>query len=245
MTTETEQPVSTQGFYRYHDVIGLLSPAGPGFSGPVAVTTGPDGMLYVANRANPKQPDGVRVSRCTTDGDYLVSFRQTSTVGIVDRESGRFTWKWGPGEVSHQHNPSFLDNGRVLLFDNGSHRRAPNTNYSRIVEIDPAEGFTAARARNLGAAALAGSAPEFIQFVDGDCELVPGWLETAQARLRADADLFGLLMHRVDQRVRRGNGDFDLHVALRCTVDGACFGKHGARAVHFPVSDDVGPFGHV
>ena len=52
MTTETEQPVSTQGFYRYHDVIGLLSPAGPGFSGPVAVTTGPDGMLYVANRAN-------------------------------------------------------------------------------------------------------------------------------------------------------------------------------------------------
>jgi len=74
----------------------------------------------------------------TADGDYLVSFRQTSTVGIVDRESGRFTWKWGPGEVSHQHNPSFLDNGRVLLFDNGSHRRAPNTNYSRIVEIDPA-----------------------------------------------------------------------------------------------------------
>ena len=74
----------------------------------------------------------------TSDGNYLVSFRQTSTVGIVDRESGRFIWKWGPGEVSHQHNASFLDNGRVLLFDNGSHRRAPNTNYSRIVEIDPA-----------------------------------------------------------------------------------------------------------
>ena len=74
----------------------------------------------------------------TSDGNYLVSFRQTSTVGIVNRASGRFIWKWGPGEVSHQHNPSFLDNGRVLLFDNGSHRRAPNTNYSRVVEIDPA-----------------------------------------------------------------------------------------------------------
>ena len=74
----------------------------------------------------------------TPEGNYLVSFRQTSTVGIVDRESGQFIWKWGPGEVSHQHNPSFLDNGRVLLFDNGSHRRAPNTSYSRIVEIDPA-----------------------------------------------------------------------------------------------------------
>ena len=74
----------------------------------------------------------------TPDGDYLVSFRQTSTVGIVDHETGKFTWKWGPGDISHQHNPSFLDNGRVLLFDNGSHRRAPSTNYSRIVEIDPA-----------------------------------------------------------------------------------------------------------
>lgn len=74
----------------------------------------------------------------TPEGNYLVSFRQTSTVGIVDPESGRFLWKWGPGEVSHQHNPSFLDNGRVLMFDNGSHRRAPSTNYSRIVEIDPA-----------------------------------------------------------------------------------------------------------
>ncbi|HCP24208.1 MAG: aryl sulfotransferase [SAR202 cluster bacterium] len=74
----------------------------------------------------------------TPEGNYLVSFRQTSTVGLVDRENGRFTWKWGPGEVSHQHNPSFLDNGHVLIFDNGSHRRAPNTNYSRIVEIDPA-----------------------------------------------------------------------------------------------------------
>ncbi|SFI48592.1 glycosyltransferase family 2 protein [Albimonas pacifica] len=60
---------------------------------------------------------------------------------------------------------------------------------ARIVEIAPAEGFTAARARNLGAAALAGAAPEFIQFVDGDCELVAGWLETAQARLRAEPGL--------------------------------------------------------
>ncbi|PKB72423.1 MAG: hypothetical protein BZY87_00290 [SAR202 cluster bacterium Io17-Chloro-G6] len=75
----------------------------------------------------------------TSDGNYLVSYRQTSTVGIVDRESGKFIWKWGPGEVSHQHNASCLDNGRILLFDNGSHRRAPSTNYSRIVEIDPTD----------------------------------------------------------------------------------------------------------
>ena len=107
MTTETEQPVSTQGFYRYHDVIGLLSPAGPGFSGPVAVTTGPDGMLYVANRANPKQPDGVRVSRCTTDGDYLDQF------GV---------WGEGPGEFIWVTDIAFSSQGEVYLADEHSHR---------------------------------------------------------------------------------------------------------------------------
>lgn len=72
----------------------------------------------------------------TPDGDLLVSFRQTSTVGIVSKASGEFTWKWGPGEISHQHCPTFLENGRVLLFDNGPHR--PGVSYSRIVEVDPA-----------------------------------------------------------------------------------------------------------
>ncbi|MDA0263771.1 MAG: NHL repeat-containing protein [Chloroflexi bacterium] len=86
MTTETENPVSQQGLYRYHDVIGLLSPAGPGFSGPVAVTTGPDGMLYVASRANPNQQEGVRVSRCTKDGDFLGQF------GTWGEEPGEFIW---------------------------------------------------------------------------------------------------------------------------------------------------------
>ena len=74
----------------------------------------------------------------TPQGDLLVSFRQTSTIGIVDRASGAFSWKWGPGEISHQHHPTWTTDGRVLLFDNGSHRRAPSTNYSRVIEVDPA-----------------------------------------------------------------------------------------------------------
>ena len=44
MTTETQDPITTNGLYKYDSVIGLLSPAGPGFSGPVSVTVGPDGM---------------------------------------------------------------------------------------------------------------------------------------------------------------------------------------------------------
>ena len=66
--------------------------------------------------------------------DILVSFRQISTIGIVDRSTGDFKWKWGPGEISHQHNPTYLDNGRILLFDNGAHRRG--VNHSRVLEVD-------------------------------------------------------------------------------------------------------------
>ncbi len=71
----------------------------------------------------------------TKDGDLLVSFRQTDTIGIVNRSSGEFTWKWGPGEISHQHNPTYLDNGRILLFDNGPHREGMS--FSRVLEVDP------------------------------------------------------------------------------------------------------------
>ena len=72
----------------------------------------------------------------TPNGDLLVSYRLTSTVGIVARDTGAFKWKWGPGEIYHQHHPTWLDSGRVLIFDNGGHRRG--VSYSRIVEVDPA-----------------------------------------------------------------------------------------------------------
>ncbi|MEP6521805.1 glycosyltransferase family 2 protein [Microcoleus vaginatus DQ-U2] len=47
------------------------------------------------------------------------------------------------------------------------------------VELDLSIPFTAARARNEGFARLLELAPdiEFVQFVDGDCEVVDGWLQ--------------------------------------------------------------------
>lgn len=58
-----------------------------------------------------------------------------------------------------------------------------------VVELDPAQPFTAARARNEGFQQLMKLAPEiaFVQFVDGDCALDPVWLEAAVAALQADA----------------------------------------------------------
>jgi GT2 family glycosyltransferase len=61
---------------------------------------------------------------------------------------------------------------------------------AEVVELDTGRPFTAARARNAGRRRLAKIAPglEFLQFVDGDCEVVGGWLERAAAELSARPD---------------------------------------------------------
>lgn len=50
---------------------------------------------------------------------------------------------------------------------------------AKVVALDLTIPFTAARARNEGLTALLRSKPttRFVQFVDGDCELVAGWLD--------------------------------------------------------------------
>lgn len=52
---------------------------------------------------------------------------------------------------------------------------------AQVVELDMSQQFTAARARNAGAAALFKSSPKvaYIQFIDGDCELAPEWIPQA------------------------------------------------------------------
>jgi glycosyltransferase involved in cell wall biosynthesis len=54
---------------------------------------------------------------------------------------------------------------------------------ARVVRLDLSRPFTAGRARNEGFEALVARAPQlqFVQFVDGDCELVPEWLPSALA----------------------------------------------------------------
>ncbi len=60
-----------------------------------------------------------------------------------------------------------------------------------VVELDLSIPFTAARARNAGLARLLEVAPDLndVQFVDGDCEVVEGWLEQAQKVLNTQPDV--------------------------------------------------------
>lgn len=62
---------------------------------------------------------------------------------------------------------------------------------AQVVELDMAAPFTAARARNAGFERLMEVAPqaEFVQFMDGDCELDSEWLATALRALHGAPDV--------------------------------------------------------
>ena len=72
-----------------------------------------------------------------TDGNILVSFAKINTIAIVDKITGNIKWQWGPDELAHQHCPTMLDNGNILVFDNGMHPNGFAFSSSRILEVNP------------------------------------------------------------------------------------------------------------
>jgi len=96
----------------------------------------------------------------------------------------------------------------VVYVDSGSTDGSLEKARSRGVEVvalDPGNPFTAARARNAGFRRLLQLAPRsgYVQFVDGDCELVEGWLTVARAYLEQRPELAcvsGRLRERYPER---------------------------------------------
>ncbi len=70
-----------------------------------------------------------------------------------------------------------------------------------VIELKIPPAFTAARARNAGLAQLLTERPglEFVQMLDGDCEVQPGWLQLAIEVLNRDPRL-GLVFGRRRER---------------------------------------------
>ena len=66
----------------------------------------------------------------------MFSFRNISTVGIIDKATGNIEWQIGDDVLAQQHDPSMLDNGNVLIYDNGSHSRHNPLPASRVIEVD-------------------------------------------------------------------------------------------------------------
>lgn len=80
---------------------------------------------------------------------------------------------------------------RTIYVDSGS--TDGSASYARsigveVVELDRQSPFTAARARNAGFIALkeTGDLPDYVQFIDGDCQLMPGWIEAGVDFLEAN-----------------------------------------------------------
>jgi GT2 family glycosyltransferase len=73
---------------------------------------------------------------------------------------------------------------RTVYVDSGSSDDSVALSLARgasVLELDPNVAFSAARARNEGFKKLLEQRPtlEYVFFVDGDCEVLPGWLPTA------------------------------------------------------------------
>lgn len=68
-------------------------------------------------------------------GNVLLCSRHQNRVMVVDPEAKKIVWSWGIGELLGPHDATLLDDGNILVFDNGLGR-----GYSRVIEIDPLSG---------------------------------------------------------------------------------------------------------
>lgn len=80
---------------------------------------------------------------------------------------------------------------RVIYVDSGSSDDSvaeAERAGAEVVHLDLSQPFTAARARHAGFLHLeaTGGAAEMVQFIDGDCAIAPGWIDTGRAALLAE-----------------------------------------------------------
>src|SRR5207248_8547758 len=68
-------------------------------------------------------------------GNWLICLRQVSLVAIIDQDTRKVVWGWGPGVLDHPHSPVMMPDGQIVVFDNGMNR-----GYSRLVKMNPATG---------------------------------------------------------------------------------------------------------
>jgi len=65
----------------------------------------------------------------------LICMRHQDAVAVVDFKQHRLVWAWGQDELQGPHDATLLENGNILVLDNGVTRGT-----SRAVEVDPRTG---------------------------------------------------------------------------------------------------------
>src|SRR5258706_283514 len=126
----------------------------------------------------------------------------------------------------------------TVYADSGSSDGSPELARCRdveVVELDPRIPYSAARGRNEGLSRLLALRPdlEVVQFVDGDTQLRPGWLEAGAAALRRDPTL-GAVGGRQRER-DAGSSVFKrvFDVELEMSSEGSCLGTAMYRVSAF------------
>jgi hypothetical protein len=72
-------------------------------------------------------------------GNVLLSVLKLDALAVLDPERGEIVWA-RTGSWRRQHQPTFLDDGNLLLFDNRGPGGDPGREKSRVIEIDPRTG---------------------------------------------------------------------------------------------------------
>ena len=111
-----------------------------------------------------------------------------------------------------------------------------------VIKLDLSQPFTPGRARNEGVVALKAIGQiEFVQFVDGDCELAPGWLDAALAFIAERRDVAVACGRRRERFPERSvyNRLCDIEWDLPIGETLACGGDSLVRLKAF---DEVGGF---
>ncbi|GAB2685934.1 aryl-sulfate sulfotransferase [Saccharopolyspora gloriosae] len=70
------------------------------------------------------------------DGNIVASLRSVSAVIVIERATGNVLWRLGSDVIAQQHCVSELDDGKLLLFDNGTFRSRESVTFSRVIEVD-------------------------------------------------------------------------------------------------------------
>ena len=102
----------TNRTFSFSHTVGRAEYSGPGFRHPMDLALNSEGLMYVPSRSREDRPDGVRVTVCTLEEDYLRQF------GVYGEGDGEFIWPVSI-TIDDADNVFLLDQwlNRVSIFD--------------------------------------------------------------------------------------------------------------------------------
>ncbi|MCA9607829.1 MAG: glycosyltransferase [Myxococcales bacterium] len=135
----------------------------------------------------------------------------------------------------------------VVYVDSGSEDgsvAAAKARGAEVVDLDMSIPFTAARARNAGWRRLREIAPDTTEalFIDGDCEVLPGFLESAHDVLSRDAGVVAVCGYRRERHPERSIYNRVCDVEWRSGPVGDCKAFGGDVVIRLDALEAVGGY---